>query len=91
MGISCMMQVDTRAYAIPGLSRRRNGPGAMVFVGMESVNPRNIEAMDKRQNDVEDYAHMVEVWHKAEAWCTWDTSSACRTTRASRSAATLKR
>lgn len=68
MGISFMMQVDTRAYAIPGFVEKAQRAGCyMVFVGMESVNPRNIEAMDKRQNDVEDYAHMVEVWHKAEA------------------------
>ncbi len=68
MDISFMMQVDTRAYAIPGFVEKAQRAGCyMVFVGMESVNPRNIEAMDKRQNDVEDYAHMVEVWHQAEA------------------------
>ncbi len=68
MDITFMMQVDTRAYAIPRFVEKAQRAGCyMVFVGMESVNPKNIEAMDKRQNDVEDYAHMVEVWHKAEA------------------------
>ncbi len=68
MDITFMMQVDTRAYAIPGFVQKARRAGCyMVFVGMESVNPKNIEAMDKRQNDVDDYAHMVEVWHEAEA------------------------
>ncbi len=68
MDITFMMQIDTRAYAIPGFVEKARRAGCyMVFVGMESVNPKNIEAMDKRQNDVEDYAHMVEVWHAAEA------------------------
>jgi hypothetical protein len=63
-----MMQVDTRAYAIPGFVEKARRAGCyMVFVGMESVNPKNIEAMEKRQNDVQDYAHMVQVWHQAEA------------------------
>ncbi|MEA3365009.1 MAG: radical SAM protein [Candidatus Hydrogenedentes bacterium] len=68
MDIGFMMQVDTRAYAIPGFVKKAERAGCyMVFVGMESVNPKNLEAVHKRQNDVKDYAHMVEVWHKANA------------------------
>ncbi|MFO7975400.1 MAG: radical SAM protein [Candidatus Hydrogenedentota bacterium] len=67
MDISFMMQIDTRAYTIPGFVEKAQRAGCyMVFIGMESVNPKNIEAMHKSQNDVEDYAHMVEVWHDAE-------------------------
>lgn len=67
MDITFMMQIDTRAYVIPGFVEKARRAGCyMVFIGMESVNPKNIEVMGKRQNDVEDYAHMVDVWHDAE-------------------------
>jgi radical SAM superfamily enzyme YgiQ (UPF0313 family) len=62
-----MMQIDTQAYRIPGFVERAREAGCyLVFVGMESVNPDNLEAVGKRQNDVEAYAKMVDTWHDAE-------------------------
>jgi hypothetical protein len=37
----------------------------MVFIGMESVNPVNIESAGKSQNHVEQYREMVRLWQSA--------------------------
>ena len=64
MRIQFFMQVDVPAYRIPNFVRKAGEAGcSQVFVGVESLNPRNLEAACKRQNVVEDYAAMVEAWH----------------------------
>ncbi|MCX8066138.1 MAG: radical SAM protein [Candidatus Hydrogenedentes bacterium] len=64
--IRFMMQVDTQAYKIPGFVDLAKEAGCyLVFVGMESVNPDNLDVMGKKQNKVGEYAKMVEVWHDA--------------------------
>ena len=66
MNLHFMMQVDTQAYRLPGFVKKAESAGCdTVFVGMETVNPDNLEATGKRQNDAEAYAAMVETWHKA--------------------------
>lgn len=61
-----LMQVDTQAYRIPGFVEKARLAGChTVFVGMETVNPRNIEATGKTQNDASSYRRMVEAWHDA--------------------------
>jgi hypothetical protein len=66
LDVHFMMQIDTRAAAIPGFVEKASEAGCrMVFIGMESVNPRNIEAMGKNQNDPDDYRDMVAVWRDA--------------------------
>jgi len=65
--IDFMIQVDTQAHRISRFVDKLNKAGCyQVFVGMESLNPKNLEAMGKRQNHVEEYAGMVETWHKAD-------------------------
>jgi hypothetical protein len=62
-----MMQVDTGAYRIPRFTEKAEKAGCyMAFIGMETVNPDNLEAMGKVQNDASDYPQMVEAWHKAK-------------------------
>lgn len=64
--IRFMMQIDTQAYKIPDFVRLAKEAGCyLVFIGMESVNPENLDSMGKRQNKVEEYAKMVEEWHSA--------------------------
>jgi hypothetical protein len=66
LDIQFMMQVDTQAYRIPGFVRKAQLAGChTVFVGMETVNPKNIEATGKNQNDAASYRRMVDVWHDA--------------------------
>jgi hypothetical protein len=67
LNIQFMMQVDTQAYRIPGFVRKAQRAGChTVFVGMETVNPKNIEATGKNQNDAASYRRMVDTWHDAD-------------------------
>ena len=64
--VQFMMQVDTRAARIPRFVEKAAQAGCYrVFVGMESLNPKNLEAADKKQNAADDYADMVNAWHDA--------------------------
>ncbi len=64
LDIIFMMQIDTLAHRIPNFAEKASKAGCyLAFVGMESVNPKNLEAVGKRQNKVDDYASMVETWH----------------------------
>lgn len=64
--ISMMMQVDTRSHKVKNFVTKAGRAGCtQVFIGMESLNPRNIEAVGKMQNHVDDYADFIETWHQA--------------------------
>ena len=64
--ITFMMQVDTRAHLIPRFVEKAEQAGCyQAFIGMESLNPKNIEVMGKAQNKVSDYSGMVTKWHNA--------------------------
>ena len=61
--IEFMMQVDTQAYKIPGFVDGAVRAGCtQVFVGMESLNAENLNAVGKKQNKVGNYRLMVETW-----------------------------
>jgi radical SAM superfamily enzyme YgiQ (UPF0313 family) len=65
--VSFMMQVDTLAHKIPGFVDKASRAGCyLAFIGMESVNSRNLEAVGKRQNHAGEYAAMVETWRSHE-------------------------
>jgi len=62
--ISFMMQTDTQAHRIPRFVDKASAAGCyLAFIGMESVNPKNLAAVGKTQNNAEKYAEMVEKWH----------------------------
>ncbi len=62
-----MMQVDTQSYKIPGFVSMAASAGcSQVFIGMESINPKNLKASGKGQNRVEDYRNMIQAWHDAK-------------------------
>ena len=59
-----MMQIDVLSYKIPNFIDKAKKAGCtQVFIGMESINPKNLEAVDKKQNKAGDYAHMINAWH----------------------------
>lgn len=65
INIIFMMQVDTQAYKIPDFVEKAEQAGCyLTFIGMESVNPVNLEAIGKKQNHVQDYANMVDTYHR---------------------------
>jgi radical SAM superfamily enzyme YgiQ (UPF0313 family) len=66
LNLGFIMQVDVQAYKIPGFVARAKEAGCCsVFIGMESINQKNLEASGKSQNDVDDYQNMIAAWHNA--------------------------
>ncbi|MCE5229148.1 radical SAM protein [bacterium] len=62
-----MMQVDVLAHRIRNFVSKAASAGcSQVFVGMESINPDNLEAIGKKQNLAVDYRQMVAAWHVAD-------------------------
>jgi radical SAM superfamily enzyme YgiQ (UPF0313 family) len=60
-------QVDAQSYKIPGFADLANQAGCtQVFIGMESINPKNLKAAGKAQNQVQDYQEMISTWHRAK-------------------------
>ncbi len=69
MDIIFMMQTDTLAHRIPGFVEKAGRAGCyLVFIGMESVNPKNLEAVGKHQNRTGDYVEMVDLWHACDVF-----------------------
>jgi radical SAM superfamily enzyme YgiQ (UPF0313 family) len=67
ISIHFMIQVDTQSYKIPDFVRLAFRAGCtQVFIGMESINPRNLKAAGKAQNKVQEYREMIAAWHGAK-------------------------
>ena len=65
--IRFMIQVDTQAYKIPSFVELAFRAGCtQVFIGMESINPKNLKAAGKAQNKVQEYSEMIAAWHGAK-------------------------
>jgi radical SAM superfamily enzyme YgiQ (UPF0313 family) len=64
--VAFMMQVDTAAWRIPHLIEKASQAGCQrVFIGMETINLKNVEATGKRQNKVGQFPEMVQAWRDA--------------------------
>jgi hypothetical protein len=62
-----MIQVDTQSHKIPGFVPMAARAGCtQVFIGMESINPKNLKAAGKTQNNVQDYKELIATWHNAK-------------------------
>jgi hypothetical protein len=60
-----MIQVDTQAHKIPGFVEKAARAGCnRVFIGMESINPENLAAAKKYQNNIVEYRRMVQAWRR---------------------------
>jgi len=65
--IQFMIQVDTQSHKIPDFVALAARAGCtQVFIGMESINPRNLKAAGKNQNNVEEYKNLIAAWHRAK-------------------------
>jgi radical SAM superfamily enzyme YgiQ (UPF0313 family) len=65
--IRFMIQVDTQAYRLPGFIPMAARAGCtQVFIGLESINPRNLQSAGKSQNRVQDYKDMIAAWHESK-------------------------
>jgi hypothetical protein len=62
--IQFMIQVDTQSHKIPEfVSLAARAGCTQVFIGMESINPENLKAAGKMQNQVQDYKGLIAAWH----------------------------
>jgi radical SAM superfamily enzyme YgiQ (UPF0313 family) len=64
-GMRCglMIQTDVLAHKIPRFIEKLTHAGCRrVFIGLETVNPDNLEASGKRQNQVKEYRRMLQKW-----------------------------
>ncbi len=65
--IQFMIQVDTQSHKIPDFVTLASKAGCtQVFIGMESINPKNLKAAGKMQNHVQDYAALIAAWHNSK-------------------------
>ncbi|MBM2803036.1 MAG: hypothetical protein HW419_929 [Deltaproteobacteria bacterium] len=65
LGVTFMMQVDLARKPKDFVALAAKAGCTQVFIGMESVNPQNLAAEDKKQNKVEEYRGIIKEWHDA--------------------------
>ena len=63
--ISFMIQVDLARKPKDFVRLAAEAGCTQVFIGMESVNPQNLQAEGKGQNKVEEYRDIINEWHQA--------------------------
>jgi len=60
---SLKIQTDTMAHKIPRFIEKVTHAGCRrVFIGLESVNPENLRAAGKFQNQLKEYRGMLQAW-----------------------------
>ncbi|MFT4180302.1 MAG: radical SAM protein [Rhizobium sp.] len=65
LDVRLLIQVDTMAHRIPGFIDKVVRAGVrLIFIGLENINPDNLEAAKKRQNRIEEYREMVLEWKR---------------------------
>ncbi len=64
--IDFLMQIDLARKHKDFVRLAAQAGCSNVFIGMESVNPENLKAEGKVQNDVEQYANIVQEWHDVD-------------------------
>ncbi len=61
--LSLKIQTDTAAFRIPRFIEKVTHAGVRrVFIGLESVNPVNLRATGKYQNQLSEYRKMLQMW-----------------------------
>ncbi len=63
--VSFMMQVDLARKPKDFVELAAEAGCTQVFIGMESVNPENLKAEGKKQNNVDEYREIIQEWHNA--------------------------
>ena len=62
-----MMQVDVLSWKIKNFVAKARRAGCInVFIGMESVDPGNLAAAGKKQNNVREYAQLIEAYRNSD-------------------------
>ncbi len=60
-----LMQVDTICHKIPGFIEKARAAGCnKVIIGLENINPDNLQALQKKQNMITEYRTMLQAFRK---------------------------
>ena len=66
IAIEFVIQADVPSHKTPGFIDKAVRAGCCtVFIGMESLNPRNLQATGKTQNHVQEYRAAIAAWQEA--------------------------
>jgi radical SAM superfamily enzyme YgiQ (UPF0313 family) len=66
LSIKFLIQVDTLCHKIPNFVDKAARAGCnQVFIGLENINPVNLQAAKKRQNRITEYRRMLQAWRNA--------------------------
>jgi radical SAM superfamily enzyme YgiQ (UPF0313 family) len=66
MDIRLTLQVDTMCHRIKGFIEKAGRAGTtQVFIGLEAINPDNLKAAKKGQNNIREYRKLMQAWRKA--------------------------
>ncbi len=65
--VEFMMQVDVLSWKIKNFIPKARQAGCInVFIGMESVDPGNLAAAGKKQNNVREYSQLIEAYRNSD-------------------------
>lgn len=65
--VEFMMQVDVLSWKIKNFVTKARQAGCInVFIGMESVDPGNLAAAGKKQNQVSEYRHLIQAYRDSD-------------------------
>lgn len=65
LGVHLTLQVDTQCHKIPRFVEKAAAAGTKrIFLGLESINPDNLAAANKKQNKITDYRAMLLAWRR---------------------------
>ena len=63
MKLKLIIQVDTLCHLIKGFVEKAGRAGVRrVFIGLENINPDNLQASKKKQNRITEYRKMLQDW-----------------------------
>ncbi len=61
--VEFMMQADTQSYKVSHFVEKAKQAGCIhVFIGMESLNPRNLHSVGKKQNQVDEFKNLISAY-----------------------------
>lgn len=60
-----LMQVDTMCHKIPGFVEKARAAGCnKALIGLENINPSNLQSIQKKQNMITEYRAMLQAFRK---------------------------
>ncbi len=63
INLKCSIQIDTGCHRIPNfIDKARRAGVKRVFIGLENINPRNLDGARKHQNKITEYRQMLLDW-----------------------------